>query len=229
MNSKYKLILDDLDAVLARDPATRSRTEAALCSSGFHAVLIYRASNWLWRRNLHLTARVLSQVGRFLTGIEIHPGAKIGKGFFIDHGMGVVIGETSEIGDNVTMYHDVTLGGTTVFNSKGKITSKRHPTIGNSVVIGSGAQILGPIKIGNNCKIGSNAVVVKEVPSDCTVVGVPAHQTAEKNRKRSSFCAYGVSGNFEDPLEQEISELRQEITELRREIYLLQTSKQDTK
>lgn len=218
MNTKYKLILADLDAVIARDPATRSRLEAALCSSGFHAVLIYRASNWLWRRNLKLTARLLSQAGRFLTGIEIHPGATIGTGFFIDHGMGVVIGETAEIGNNVTMYHDVTLGGTTAFDSKGKITSKRHPTIGNNVVIGSGAQVLGPIKIGDNCKIGSNAVVVKEVPANRTVVGVPAHQTDEKNKKRQSFCAYGVSDCLDDPLEKEIEKLRREIIELRQQI-----------
>ena len=218
MNSKYKLILADLDAVIARDPATRSRLEAALCSSGFHAVLIYRASNWLWRRNLKLTALQLPQVASSLTGIEIHPGATIGKSFFIDHGMGVVIGETSEIGDNVTMYHDVTLGGTTAFDSKGKITSKRHPTIGNNVIIGSGAQVLGPIKIGDNCKIGSNAVVVKEVPANRTVVGVPAHQTDEKNKSRKIFCAYGVSDNFEDPLEKEIANLRREIVELRRQL-----------
>ena len=218
MKAKYKLILSDLEAVLARDPATRSKTEAALCSSGFHAVIIYRAAHWLWRHNLRMSARLLSQIGRFLTGIEIHPGAKIGKGFFIDHGMGVVIGETSEIGDNVTLYHDVTLGGTTAFDSNGKITAKRHPTIGNNVVIGSGAQILGPIKIGDNCKIGSNAVVVKEVPADCTVVGVPAHKTQGKDKSRKTFYAYGVSNNFEDPLEKEIADLRREIIQLRQEI-----------
>ena len=164
MNKKNKyLILDDLDAVILRDPATTSKLQAALFSSGFHAILIYRLNHWLWVKNLKFLARLLSQFTRFLTGVEIHPGAKIGKGFFIDHGMGVVIGETTEIGDNVTLYHDVTLGGTTVFSKNGKVMTKRHPTIGNNVIIGSGAQVLGPIKIGNNVKIGSNAVLVAPV------------------------------------------------------------------
>ena len=148
MESKYKLILQDIDAVIARDPATRNRTEAILLSSGLHAILIYRLSHYLWKRNFRLTSRIISQIGRFLTGVEIHPGARIGKGFFIDHGMGVVIGETAEIGNNVTLYHDVTLGGTTVFDKNGKVTTKRHPTIGNNVIIGSGSQVLGPIKVG---------------------------------------------------------------------------------
>ncbi len=152
MESKFNTILQDVDAVIARDPATKSRTEAILCSSGLHCIIIYRFSHWLWSKNFRLTARIVSQIARFLTGIEIHPGARIGKGFFIDHGMGIVIGETTEIGDNVTMYHDITLGGTTVFDKNGKVTAKRHPTIGNNVIIGSGAQVLGPIKIGNNAK-----------------------------------------------------------------------------
>lgn len=132
MESKFNTILQDVDAVIARDPATKSRTEAILCSSGLHCIIIYRFSHWLWSKNFRLTARIVSQIARFLTGIEIHPGARIGKGFFIDHGMGVVIGETTEIGDNVTMYHDITLGGTTVFDKNGKVTAKRHPTIGNT-------------------------------------------------------------------------------------------------
>lgn len=141
MKANYKIILQDIDAVIARDPATRSRTEALLCSSGVHAIILYRFNHFLWRKNFRLLSRVLSQIARFLTGIEIHPGAVIGQGFFIDHGAGVVIGETAEIGNNVTMYHGVTLGGTSAFSAKGKNTAKRHPTIGDNVIIGSGAQI----------------------------------------------------------------------------------------
>ena len=132
------MIRQEVQAVLDRDPATGSKLEAVLCSSGFHAILMHRMNHWLWKKNFKLTSRVLSQFTRFLTGIEIHPAARIGKGFFIDHGMGVVIGETTQIGDNVTLYHDVTLGGTTVFSKDGKVTSKRHPTVGNNVIIGSG-------------------------------------------------------------------------------------------
>ena len=217
MNQKFKTILQDIDAVSARDPATNGRFEALLCSSGLHAILCYRFNHFLWRHNCRLLSRVLSQIARFLTGIEIHPGAKIGKGFFIDHGSGVVIGETAEIGNNVTIYHDVTLGGTTVFDAKGKITVKRHPTIGNNVIIGSGAQVLGPIKIGNNVKIGSNAVVLKDVETDTTVVGVPAHP-ADKNKGKNTFQAYGLTGNTKDPLQEEINGLRKEISTLKKEL-----------
>ncbi len=216
MKSKYKIILSDLDAVLARDPATRSRTEALLCSSGVHAIILYRFNHYLWRKNFRLLARVLSQITRFLTGIEIHPGATIGKGFFIDHGAGVVIGETAEIGNNVTMYHGVTLGGTSAFSAKGKNTAKRHPTIGNNVIIGSGAQVLGPIKIGNDVKIGSNAVVLKDVEDNTTVVGVPAHPTA---KSKQGFYAYGVSSKTEqDPVAEEIKALHKEIEQLKHEL-----------
>lgn len=183
MDTNFKLI-QDIDAVIARDPATKSRLEAVLCSSGLHSIMFHRLNHWLWQKNFRLTARILSQISRFLTGIEIHPGARIGSGFFIDHGMGVVIGETTEIGDNVTLYHDVTLGGTTVFTKGGKITNKRHPTIKNNVIIGSGAQVLGPIVIGNNVKIGSNAIVTKDVDDNTTVVGMAAHKVAELNKKR---------------------------------------------
>lgn len=215
MNLKYKTFLQDLDAILARDPATNSKIEALLCSSGFHSICIYRLSHWIWKRNFHLTARIISQIARFLTGIEIHPAARIGKGFMIDHGMGVVIGETAEIGDNVTLYHDVTLGGTTVFDAHGKYRNKRHPTIGNNVVIGAGAQILGPIKIGNNCKIGANAVVIKDVPANTTVVGFPTHQKSSSNKK---FCSYGVDSQNNDELNETIIHLSEDIHLLRREI-----------
>lgn len=222
MNQKNKyLISDDLDAVILRDPATTSKLQAALFSSGFHAILIYRLNHWLWVKNFRFIARLLSQFTRFLTGVEIHPGAKIGKGFFIDHGMGVVIGETTEIGDNVTLYHDVTLGGTTVFNKNGKVMTKRHPTIGNNVIIGSGAQVLGPIKIGNNVKIGSNAVVVKDVKADLTVVGVPAHSTESAKNEGKSFCAYGMDKNLKDPVDEDIKKLQIQIKQLKEEIEIL--------
>lgn len=215
MKANYKIILQDIDAVIARDPATRSRTEALLCSSGVHAIILYRFNHFLWRKNFRLLSRVLSQIARFLTGIEIHPGAVIGQGFFIDHGAGVVIGETAEIGNNVTMYHGVTLGGTSSFSAKGKNTAKRHPTIGDNVIIGSGAQILGPITIGHDVKIGSNAVVLKHVAPNTTVVGVPAHPTA---KSKNGFCAYGVNSKTPDPMEEEIKALRKELEQLRTEM-----------
>lgn len=219
MKRKNKsLILEDLDSVIARDPATGSRFQAALFSSGFHAIALYRLNHWLWQKGWKLTARFFSQVTRFLTGIEIHPGASIGKGFFIDHGMGVVIGETAEIGNNVTMYHDVTLGGTTVFDKNGKVMTKRHPTIGNNVIIGSGAQILGPIKISDNVKIGSNAVVVKNVAKNETVVGVPAHKTEKKSDSSKGFYAYAVDKNQTDPVDEEIKKLQLQIKHLQQEI-----------
>ena len=215
MKANYKIILQDIDAVIARDPATRSRTEALLCSSGVHAIILYRFNHFLWRKNFRLLSRVLSQIARFLTGIEIHPGAVIGQGFFIDHGAGVVIGETAEIGNNVTMYHGVTLGGTSAFSAKGKNTAKRHPTIGDNVIIGSGAQILGPITIGHDVKIGSNAVGLKYVAPNTTVVGVPAHPTA---KSKNGFCAYGVNSKTPDPMEEEIKALRKELEQLRMEM-----------
>ncbi len=157
----------DIRVIFERDPAAKSIWEVILCYPGFHAVLFHRMAHWLYLRNLVLLPRMISQLSRFLTGIEIHPGAKIGQGLFIDHGTGVVIGETSEVGDNVTLYQGVTLGGT------GKEKGKRHPTIGNNVVIGAGARVLGSFKVGDNVKIGAGSVVNKPVPSDTTVVGVP--------------------------------------------------------
>lgn len=214
MNTKYKMILNDIDAVIARDPATRNRVEALLCSAGLHAIIIYRGSHWLWKRNFKLTARVIAQIARFLTGVEIHPGARIGKGFFIDHGMGVVIGETTEIGDNCTLYHGVTLGGSTVFSKKGKNTDKRHPTLGNNVIVGAGAQILGPITIGDEVKVGANAVVLKDVEAGFTVVGVPAHQVEKGKKEPKGFMAYGVCPTDEDPVDCLIRNLQKEIDDL---------------
>ena len=163
----FRQIREDVQAVFERDPAARSVPEILFCYPGFHAVLVYRLAHWFWSRRLYFLGRFTSHLGRALTGIEIHPGAAIGKAFFIDHGMGVVIGETSEIGDNVTLYHGVTLGGTTW--RKGK----RHPTIGNNVVVGAGAKVLGPVKIGDNTRIGANSVVISEIPSNSVVVGIP--------------------------------------------------------
>lgn len=165
--SIFSTIRDDIKSIFERDPAARSVIEIFFCYPGFHAMLFFRISHWFWTRNMFFTGRFISQTGRFFTGVEIHPGATIGRKFFIDHGMGVVIGETAEIGDNVTLYHGVTLGGTTWKKVK------RHPTIGNNVVVGTGAKILGPVKIGDNTRIGANSVVVSEIPSNSIVVGIP--------------------------------------------------------
>ncbi|MBO6281976.1 MAG: serine O-acetyltransferase [Alphaproteobacteria bacterium] len=197
MISKYKIFLQDLQAVIDRDPATRSKLEAILCSSGLHAITIYRFNHCLWRHKFFLTARVLSQIARFLTGIEIHPGAKIGTGFMIDHGMGVVIGETTEIGNNVTLYHDVTLGGRKLYDENGKKLEKRHPTLKNNVVVGSGAQILGPITLGNNVKVGSNAIVIHNIPDNCTVVNTAAY-IVKHSKPEENFCAYGIEQEDDD-------------------------------
>jgi serine O-acetyltransferase len=162
-----KWILKEAKNIIGKDPAAKSMTEAILCYPGLHALIFHKLSHWLYVRKRFLSARIISQIGRSLTGIEIHPGAKIGEGLFIDHGMGIVIGETVEIGNNVTIYQGVTLGGT------GKDKGKRHPTINDNVVIGAGAKILGPIKVGRNAKVGANAVVLINVPEDSTVVGIP--------------------------------------------------------
>ena len=163
----FGTIRRDVKAILARDPAARSWLEIVLLYPGLHALWFHRVAHWLWQRRFYLLGRGLSQLARFLTGIEIHPGAQIGAGFFIDHGMGTVIGETAEIGDDVTLYHNVTLGGVSWKKEK------RHPTVEDHVVIGAGAQILGPIRIGARSRIGANSVVVKDIPSDAVVVGVP--------------------------------------------------------
>ena len=189
MNSNYKIFLQDLQAIMDRDPATRSKIEAFICSSGFHAIVIHRFAHFIWQHKFYLAARIISQISRFLTGIEIHPGAQIGSGFVIDHGMGVVIGETTVIGNNVTLYHDVTLGGRKLYDKKGKKLDKRHPNIGNNVTIGCGAQILGPITVGDNVKIGCNAIVIKDIPANSTVVNNPAYIIQKSS---DNFCAYGI-------------------------------------
>ena len=172
------MVQQDVDSVLERDPAARNRIEVLLNYSGLHAIWMHRINHWFWKRDFKLIARWLSQLARWLTGIEIHPGATIGPGFFIDHGMGVVIGETAEVGANVTIYHGVTLGGTST--EKGK----RHPTVGDRVVIGAGAKVLGAITIGDDSRIGANAGVVKTVPSNSVVVGVPGQNIARSKPHR---------------------------------------------
>ena len=210
MKSNFKSFLAELDTIIKRDPATSGRLEAFLCSSGYHGILFYRLAHYLWKKNWRLSARLISQVGRFFTGVEIHPGAQIGKNFFIDHGMGTVIGETAVIGNNVTMYHGVTLGG---ISCQG---GKRHPTIEDNVIIGSGAQILGPITVGKNAKVGANATVVKDVMSNTTVVGVAAHKTEAK--KSSEFEAYGINLKVQDPYDKQIQELQKRLKELEEKI-----------
>jgi serine O-acetyltransferase len=202
----FQRLREDIGSVFDRDPAARTYFEVVTTYPGVHAVVFYRLSHALWNMRLKWLARWLSTVARWLTGIEIHPAAKIGRRFFIDHGMGVVVGETAEIGDDCTLYHGVTLGGTTW--KKGK----RHPTLGNDVVVGAGAKVLGPITIGPGARIGSNAVVVKDVPQGATVVGVPGRvvkQAAapdEQDRRRRAFArkigfdAYGTSQDMPDPV-----------------------------
>ena len=183
-----------IDSYIERDPAAKSRVETLLTSPGLHALGLYRLSSFLKSIKLGIIARIVSYIGRFLTGIEIHPGAKIGKFLFIDHGMGVVIGETSTIGDSVTIYHGVTLGGISPSeNSDSQKNIKRHPTIMNNVIIGSGAQVLGPITIGNNSKIGSNSVVTKDVDDNKSVVGIPARYTQNDDDELNAFSAYGLT------------------------------------
>ena len=201
---------DDVRAVKERDPAAKSTVEVMLTYSGLHAVVAYRISHKLYKKKLYLPARIVSQSARFLTGIEIHPGATIGKGLFIDHGSGVVIGETTEIGDNCTLYQGVTLGGT------GKDVGKRHPTLGNNVMVGSGAKILGPFKIGDNCKVAANAVVLKEIPPNCTAVGIPAKvvKMGEQKVPQSDLDQIHVP----DPVAQELKAMRDKITQLEKKI-----------
>jgi serine O-acetyltransferase len=207
----FQRIREDIRSVFDRDPAARSTLEVLLTYPGLHAVWLHRVSHRLYGWRLKFLARLLSQIGRWITGIEIHPGATIGRRFFIDHGMGVVIGETAEIGDDCTIYHGVTLGGTTW--KKGK----RHPTLASNVVVGAGAKILGPITIGTNARVGSNSVVVRDVPADATVVGIPGRVVAakdEKSHKRHAmaeklgFDAYGQHhGQLPDPVTQALDRI----------------------
>jgi serine O-acetyltransferase len=202
-------LTETIRAYRERDPASRSTLEVALCYPGLHAVGIHAVSSFFWRHRLYLLGRLTSHIGRFLTGIEIHPGARLGRRFVIDHGMGVVIGETAVVGDDVYIYHQVTLGG--ISTEKGK----RHPTIGNNVIIGAGAKVLGAIEIGDNARIGANAVVVSPVPAGTTVVGIPARPVEQRGRELRRSEAYGTPADpCLDPLLQEVEILRGELTEL---------------
>ena len=207
---------ETIQAYRQRDPAARSGLEVLLCYPGLHAVHIHRLANFLWRHGFTITGRFVSPIGRFLPGIEIHPGAKLGRRFIIDHGMGVVIGETAEIGDDVYIYHQVTLGGTSAEQGK------RHPTIGNNVIIGAGAKVLGAIYIGENARVGANAVVVASVPADTTVVGIPA-RAVERAKGLPRFDAYGTPCDpCLDPVLHELEILRAELTELETRVPRLQ-------
>src|SRR5215467_93077 len=201
----FSLIREDVTNVMDHDPAAKSRPEVFFCYAGLHAVWFYRMNHWLWNHGLFLLARWLSQVARLLTGIEIHPGAKLGRRLFIDHGMGVVIGETSIVGDDVTLYQGVTLGGT------GKEKGKRHPTIGNNVSIGSGAKILGNITIGDNCRVGAGSVVLRNVPENSTIVGVPGHIVLRDGKR----VVIMDPKEIRDPLSDVIIKLASEVHELR--------------
>ena len=194
----FRNIKEDIASVFARDPAARTTFEVLTCYPGLHARVLHRLSNTLWHMRLKWLARFISHFARWFTGIEIHPGATIGRRFFIDHGMGVVIGETAEVGDDVTLYHGVTLGGTSWKEGK------RHPTLGNGVVIGAGAKVLGPIHVGDDAKVGSNAVVVKDVPAGATAAGIPARILDEQKKKSHGFNAYGMGNDKDDPLSKAI-------------------------
>jgi serine O-acetyltransferase len=204
----FDQIREDVASVFERDPAARNTWEVLTCYPGFHARTMHRLAHAFWRAQLYWLGRFTSHISRWLTGIEIHPGARIGRRFFIDHGMGVVIGETAQIGDDCTLYHGVTLGGTSWKEGK------RHPTLGNGVVIGAGAKVLGPILIGDGAKIGSNAVVVRDVPPGATAVGIPArviHEEADQRREQSAakmgFSAYAITSNADDPVAKAVSGL----------------------
>jgi serine O-acetyltransferase len=202
--------------MMERDPAARSSLEVVLCYPGFHAIVSHRIAHGLWRRGWRVLARWISQVSRFMTGIEIHPAARIGKGFFIDHGMGVVIGETSIIGDDVTLYHGVTLGGVSPsVDSASQRDQKRHPTLGDNVIVGSGAQILGPIEVEHGARIGANAVVTKDVPCCVTVVGIPG-RIVSRVEKEKAFEPYGTPmGDLPDPMAQAMEGMKKQIGDMK--------------
>lgn len=208
----FKTLREDLDAVMERDPAARTRLEVFFLYSGFKAVRAHRRANWFYRHNMKLIARYISQRSRRKTGIEIHPAAKIGKGLFIDHGMGVVIGETAEIGDNCTIYQNVTLGGT------GKDHGKRHPTLGDNVLIGSGAKVLGPFTVGSNARVAAGAVVLDAVPEDATAVGVPARIVRIGGKKVTCASRQLDQIHVADPVAMEICKLRGELERLQAQV-----------
>jgi serine O-acetyltransferase len=220
----WKNLREEIDATLARDPAARSRLEVVLCYPGFHALVYYRLAHWLWQHGWLLAGRIVSHLGRLLTGIEIHPGARIGRRLFIDHGMGVVIGETAEIGDDCTLYQGVTLGGTSLTRGQ-----KRHPTLGNGVIVGSSAQVLGPFRVGDGARVGAAAVVLGEVPDGVTMVGNPARQVARRRAVTEpppAFQPYAVCGDIPDPIARALNGLSAEVTTLRARVDELEQAQQ---
>jgi len=224
----FKHLVDDIDSMMARDPAARSRIEVVLAYPGFQALLFYRLAHAAWQRRWRLLGRVISHIGRFFTGIEIHPGATIGRRLFIDHGIGLVVGETAEIGDDVTLYQGITLGGTAPsVDSAAQVDKKRHPTVADRVIIGSGAQVLGPIRVGEGARVGANAVVVSDVPPGVTVAGIPAKVIQPRAASRG-FMAYGTpTGDLPDPVSRAIEALMAEIARLQARIELLEQQRQD--
>jgi serine O-acetyltransferase len=207
----------DIDCILERDPAARSRWEVLTCYPGLHAIYIHKLARWFWLRGLRWLGRFVSHLGRWLTGIEIHPGAKIGSCVFIDHGMGVVIGETAEVGNGCTIYQGVTLGGTSLYPG-----TKRHPTLGAGVIVGAGAKVLGGFTVGDGARIGANSVVVKEVAAGATVVGIPGRVVEDPKREKADrFAAYAVVQEQDDPYAKAIQELVEHSQELERALAAL--------
>ena len=214
----FDKLRSDIECILDRDPAARSRWEVLTCYPGLHAIYIHKLARWLWLRGMRWLGRFVSNFGRWLTGIEIHPGARIGSCVFIDHGMGVVIGETAEVGDGCTIYQGVTLGGTSLYPG-----TKRHPTLGNGVIVGAGAKVLGGFTVGDGARIGANSVVVKEVPAGATVVGIPGRIVEEQQDKQKAerFAAYAVVQEHDDPYAKAIHQLVQHSQELERAVTAL--------
>jgi serine O-acetyltransferase len=214
MSFMFKKLRGDIACILERDPAARSAWEVLTCYPGLHAIYIHKVAHWFWLNHLRWLGRFTSHVGRWLTGIEIHPGAKMGSCVFIDHGMGVVIGETAEVGDGCTIYQGVTLGGTSLYKGE-----KRHPTLGKGVVVGAGAKILGGFVVGAGARIGSNAVVVKAVPAGATVVGIPGRIVEDRNNRNAErFAAYAVVQDHDDPQSKAIQQLVEHSQELERTV-----------
>lgn len=219
----FARMAEDIRTIMAHDPAARSRLEVALCYPGFHAVILYRVAHFLWRRRLKLPGRFVSHVGRFLTGIEIHPGAAVGRRLFVDHGMGVVIGGTAVVGDDVTLYQGVTLGGTSLERGV-----KRHPTLEDGVIVGAGASVLGPFSVGKGARIGANAVVVAEVAPGATVVGIPAKPLGGPRKAAKSddgFLAYGTPDKMPDPVARALEGLLDKVTELTARVKALEAER----
>src|SRR3954465_2613546 len=214
----FRQLRDDIACILERDPAARTRWEVLTCYPGLHALYVHKLARWFWTHRLRWLGRFTSQLGRWLTGIEIHPAARIGRCVFIDHGMGVVIGETAEVGDGCTIYQGVTLGGTSLYRGE-----KRHPTLGDGVVVGAGAKILGGFVVGAGARIGSNAVVVRAVPAGATVVGIPGKIVEDPSTKTAErFAAYAVVQDHEDPQSKAIQQLVEHSHELERTLVDLQ-------